>query len=187
MNDPAFLSVKALKLLGRCYDYRPSDDILLKVHECLGCANYAVDAEARFILGIISLYTAFQANDENSFLTALERAETYFVGATKSQENRTDAELFMILTQCYLLFLTQTSLGDLALKVSQAQNIVMERVLMLGETTSSLTGELEFQCVHMVHVLMKWSEILSEATRWPDLHVSLRQLTDLYTAVRIYC
>lgn len=185
-DDPAFLSVKALKLLGRCYDYRPSDDILTKVHACLGCANYAADTEARFVLGIISLYTAFQANDEASFLVALERAEHYFVGATQSQENRTDAELFMILTQCYLLFLTHTSIDTLAFKVSQAQNIVMERFLMLRGTSFLMAGELEFQCVHMMRVLVQWTETLSGATRWPDLRASLQQLTGLYTAARAY-
>jgi hypothetical protein len=185
-DDSALLPVKALKLLGRCYDYRPSDDILAKAQTCLGCANYAVDTEARFLLGIISLYTAFQSNDEISFLTALERAEKYFVGAAMSQENRTDAELFAILTQCYVLLLTHTPGSDLALKVSQAQDIVMERLLMLGGTNPVLTGELEFQFVHMVCLLVQWTEDLTEATRWPDLRVSFQRLAELYTAARIY-
>lgn len=78
-TDPAYLPVKALKLLGRCYDRRPNDHIIAQtVLECIGCANYPVDTEARFTYGVIRLYDAFQASDTTTFLAALADAENLF-------------------------------------------------------------------------------------------------------------
>ena len=86
-GDPAFLPVKALKLLGRCYDRYPQDSsIAKKVQETIGCANYAVDLEAHFILGIIKLYDAFRTTDESSFLNELNVANNLFNVALTSEE-----------------------------------------------------------------------------------------------------
>ena len=87
-TDPynaAYLPVKALKLLGRCYDRHPSDAPLVKaVQSVVGTSNLAVDAEARYTLGIVHLYDAFRAPDRAGFLGALANARDMFATVIES-------------------------------------------------------------------------------------------------------
>lgn len=103
-SDAADLVVKAIQLLGQCYDQYPQDKAIVeKVRECRGSTNYAVATEAFFVTGIIALYEAFQSSTEIACLEALIQAESYFHSAHTSVENRSDAELFSTITKSYVL------------------------------------------------------------------------------------
>ena len=180
----AYLPVKALKLLSRCYDRHPQDSVIVqKVQEIIGCANYSVDTEAHFTLGVIYLYDSFRAADSNSFLAALTKANDLFKTAARSEEQRTDAELFTTITQCYISLLTTVQVQDIALTVREAKEILTERLLAFGGASPS-TINVEFQFIQLMSYLDRWIETLSEATRWPDIKPPLQILADTYAAVR---
>src|SRR5260370_10812626 len=110
-NDAALLSVKALKLLGRCYDQQPNEEITKLIRKMIDQENYAVRTEAKFNLGIVKLYDAFRANDENTFIAALSEASYNFEDASCSEEGRTDADLFSAFAKLYLN-LSKTNITD---------------------------------------------------------------------------
>ena len=184
-GDPAYLPVKALKLLGHCYDRYPQDSAIAKrVQQIIGCANYPVDTEARFILGIIKLYDAFRASDESSFLTALNAASSLFKVAATSEEGRTDAELFATITQCYVLLSKAAQPSTIEETVRKANEVLTERLFSFRAAEVPTVIDVEFQLVQLIGYLARWVDTLTEATRWSDLKPPLRLLADIYTAVR---
>lgn len=184
-GDPAYLPVKALKLLSRCYDYYPTDpSIQPMVEQCVGSANYAVDTEAHFTLGIIALYHAFQAPDRPTFLSALHETTAYFSTAAISEENRTDAELFAAIVNCYTLFLTESSTAAISDAVVQAEAILTERQWFFQGRDTPDTFNRELRFMQLLAHLAHWASTLREPTRWPDLKPSLLLLADIYAAVR---
>jgi hypothetical protein len=184
-GDPAYLPVKALKLLSRCHDYFPADPtIRRKVEQCVGSVNYAVNTEAHFTLGIIALYDAFQASDRSIFLSALQEATAYFSTAARSEENRTDAELFAAIVGCYTLFLTASSPATIVDAVAQAEAILTERLWFFQGRDTPDTFNRELRFVQLLAHLAHWASVLREPTHWPELKPSLLLLADIYTAVR---
>jgi len=184
-GDPAYLPVKALKLLSRCHDYFPADPtIRRKVEQCVSSVNYAVNTEAHFTLGIIALYDAFQASDRSIFLSALQEATAYFSTSARSEENRTDAELFAVIVGCYTLFLTASSPATIVDAVAQAEAILTERLWFFRGRDTPDTFNQELRFVQLLVHLSHWANVLEEPTRWPDLKPSLVLLADIYTAVR---
>jgi hypothetical protein len=184
-GDPAYLSVKALKLLGRCYDRYPQDSSIAKmVQQTIGCANYAVDAEAHFILGVIKLYDAFRASDENAFLEDLHVANDLFKVAAKAEEGRTDAELFSTIIQCYLLLLERVQPLATVEMIRKANEVLTERLFSFGGIEAPAIIELESRLVQLISYLERWLNVLSEATQWPDLKPPLKILTEIYSAMR---
>ena len=186
-GDPAYLPVKALKLLGYCYDKYPHDRaIIAKVNLLTGQTNtnYSLIAEAHFALGIISLYNAFQASDEASFFIALTDATKNFESSATAVENRSDAELFATIIQCYVLILRKASVDAVKNVVEHAKGVLTERLLAFGGVKTSDDNEIEFRCVQMVMYLENWVEALTNATQWPDLKPSLQVLANIYAAVR---
>lgn len=184
-SDPADLAVKAIQLLGQCYDYHPHDEaIVAKIRECRGSANYSVAAEASFVTGIIALYEAFQASSEMDCLEALIQAEHHFNSALTSVENRSDAELFSTITKCYVLFFQSAPVFLIVDTVRQAQHILTERLLLFGNGEQSKTAEEEFQLIQLLLQLERWATTLADITQWPDLKLSLQILANAYAAVR---
>ncbi len=184
-SNAAYLPVKAIKLLGRCYDCVPKDSaIIQKIQECVQCSNYAVSTEARFVSGIIALYDAFSASDEITFLSTLDAAAEHFNAAVVSEEKRTDAELLAAITQCYALLLKSTSSQGFKEVVSYAEEVITERLLVFGGLDSTDMNIVEFQLVQMLTHLAHWAETLSAPTRWTELKPSLQILADIYAAVR---
>jgi hypothetical protein len=184
-DDTAYLPVMALKLLGRCYDRYPQDNAIAKrIQQTIGCANYSVDTEARFVLGITKLYDAFRASDESSFLTALNAANKLFKVATTSEEGRTDAELFATITQCYVLLSTAVQPSAIAETVRKANEVLTERLFSFRGAEVPTIIDFEFRLVQLISYLARWVDTLTEATRWSDLKPPLRLLADIYTAIR---
>jgi hypothetical protein len=185
--DPAYLPVKALKLLGRCYDRRPNDHVIAQtVLERIGCANYPVDTEARFTYGMIRLYDAFQASDATMFLAALTDAENLFKTAAQAEEGRLDAQLFAVITQCYILLLTTGQLDKVAEATRQAKEMLTERFLAFGGEETSPSVEMEFRLAQLISLLSQWIDTLAGATRWPDITPPLQVLADIYAAIRAF-
>lgn len=181
----ADLVVKAIQLLGQCYDQYPHDKaIVAKIRECRGSANYTVAAEASFVTGIIALYEAFQSSNETDCLEALIQAELHFHNAYTSTENRSDAELFSTVTKCYVLFFQSAPASLIIDTIHQAQHILTERILLFGNGEQSQTAEDEFRLVQLLLQLERWATTLADITQWPDLKLSLQILADAYAAVR---
>lgn len=184
-SDPSYLAVKAIQLLGQCYDHYPHDKaIIAKIRECRSSVNYSVAAEASFVSGIIALYEAFQSTSEMTCLEALIQAERYFNNALNSVENRSDAELFSAITKCYVLFFQSSPAFLIRDTVQQAQHILTERLLLLEDGKQSKTAEEEFQLVQILLQLEQWATTLTDIAQWPDLKLSLQILADAYAAVR---
>lgn len=186
-NDPALLVVKALKLLGHCYDFRPTNkDIPHKISEFIGRNNFAVDAEAHYNYGIVRLYAAFQSNDAESLLQAMRDARNHFERAMSGQENRSDAELFSIIANCYVRFIELAHPLELELSARIARQILTERFLFTSETKSLHWSDVEYYLVQIIGWLSKWSEKISDATSWPNITPPMQQLAELYASIRTF-
>jgi hypothetical protein len=184
-GDSALLPVKALKLLGYCYDLRPNDfPLAQKIQECIGVNNIAVDVEARFNLGLIRLYDAFRAPDAATLQAALREARDRFEEAVAIEEGRTDAELFLTISQCYLLLLTKSPPSQVSDTAREAQEVLTERLLAFGGAVSLERTAVEFYLVQIIMYLERWIKQLATAKQWPNIVPPMRVLADTYAAIR---
>lgn len=185
--DPAYLPVEALRLMGRCYDRNPaSSGIGEKITELVSSGNIAVANEARFNMGIVKLYEAFQSSDKSTLVTALALAQDLFQAAYKGEENRTDAELFLAICKCYLSLLTFRSPDEVNEIIHQAKDVLTERLLVMGEDASPWAMDVEYNLVSLLTHFDTWARQLAEASRWPDIKPPMSALASAYTAIREY-
>lgn len=187
-NDPydtALLPIKALKLLGYCYDFQPDDLIAEEIQRYTGVENLAVKAEAHFNLGLVYFHDAFHANDRESLEQCLTEAFSLFENVTNAVENRTDAELFSIIVQCYLEALSPAAFPNkISKQVQKARKILMERLLLLGEMDTQVKEAAEFYLIQLLILLDRWVELLTSATRWPEIHPPMSELAEVYSTIR---
>ncbi len=181
----ADLAIKALKLLGRCYDFHPQmAEIAEKVQECIGVNNIAVDTEARFYRGMISLYDAFLSSDGDSLKHKLGEARDSFEEAKHGHENRSDAELFYSITNCYLMVMSKHQPFEVETAIRSSQVLLIERLLLSGEKASYYRVETEYHMVKLINWLGKWLEEISSAKTWPNIIPPMHLLANVYAAIR---
>lgn len=185
-SDPAYLPVKGLKLLRYCYDLQPDEaELAQKIQEHIGTKNFAVDTEARFNRGLTRLQDAFRASDIDTLQAALRDAYDLFQAAYVAEDNRTDAELFSAITQCYLIVLTNSLPTQVAEIVHRTQGILIERLLAFGGTSSPLIATVEFNLVRLVTHLQQWAEQLATAEKWPNILPPMSALAEMYKAIQL--
>ncbi|HEX9987511.1 MAG TPA: hypothetical protein VGE45_03415 [Chloroflexia bacterium] len=187
-GDAASLTVKAVKLLGRCYDRLPSSiAIEKKLKEVEQKPNWLAANEARFTLGIVQLYNAFRSNTRDDFISALAAAQSYFERAAKAAEGRTDAELFDAIARCYLLMLQSGSAHEISEVAREAQQILTERLLAFGGASREIllpTATMEARLVQVVVHLSRWAEQLESAPQLSYSSPRLQVLAQAYAVVR---
>lgn len=184
-SDPAYLPVKGLKLLRYCYDLQPDEaELAQKIQEHIGTKNFAVDTEARFNRGLTLLQDAFRASDMDTLQSALREAYDLFQAAYAAEDNRTDAELFLAITQCYLIVSTTSLPTQIAETVRKTQGILIERLLAFGGINSPIIATVEFNLVRLVTHLQHWAEQLATAEKWPNILPPMNTLAAMYTAVQ---
>lgn len=185
--DPAYLSVSAIRLMGRCYDRNPTvSSIGEKIGEFVSNRNIAVANEACFNMGIVKLYEAFQSLDKPVLVTTLTSAKELFQTAYRGEENRTDAELFLAICKCYLSLLTFGAPDEVNEIIRQAKDVLAERLLLMGEDASPWAMEVEYHLVNLLTHFDTWAQQLSRANRWPDIKPPMSALAKAYTAIREY-
>jgi hypothetical protein len=187
-GDAASLTVKAVKLLGRCYDRLPSSvAIEKKLKEVEQKPNWLAANEARFTLGIVQLYDAFRSNTRDDFISALAAAQSYFENAAKAEEGRTDAELFDAIARCYLLMLKSAPAQEISEATHEAQEILTERLLAFGGATRAISlhmANMESRLVQVIVHLSRWAEQLDSATQLSYSSPRLQVLAQAYAVVR---
>jgi len=184
-NDAALLPVLALKLMGRCYDFRPDTaELARKIEAYVGESNIAVDAEARFNLGLVYLYDAFRADSGVGLQQALNQAFTLFEGTAKAEAGRTDAALFAAITKCYLEALLMANVNALTVTVETVQKLLLERQLFTIGSPSPAGNEMEFYLVRLASYLNRWVSQLAGITDYPNIMPPMNILAETYTAVR---
>ena len=186
-EDSAHLPVKAIKLLGHCYDRLPGNkEIATQVKSCSEMPNYAVAAESFFVLGIIYLYDAFHASDNQLIQSALRSARDCFRKSQELEEQRSDAELYEAIVSCYLELLSNARPEVVALCVRKAEKVLIDRLLFLGEATlpAPTISKVEFHIIRLLTWFEKWAEQLSRATQWPAIQPPMHILAEAYAAMR---
>lgn len=182
-SDPAYLTVKAIKLLGHCFDKKPdNEDIRLKIESLLECENFAVKSEANFSVGIINLYAGFRATEENQFLEYLQTANEFFI-KSYANENRTDAHFFSAIISFFLSLLTGV-LTDLTHFVSLAKGYLLERLLLIGRSNPVYSLAREESLSGLIFTLENWNKTISQAAYWPNITPGLHKLAELYASAR---
>lgn len=185
IRDPAFLPVKALKLLGRCYDARPNNaGIAEAIKERIGVPNVAVDAEARFNYGVVKLYEAFRSTDSVGLRDVLMEARDYLRAASVEEENRTDADLFAAITDCYLAALSTPTPDTLVMSVRHAQSIALHRLLALNDSSALAQTKEEYYLVCLTTHLQKWIESVDSLTHSWNIGPPLSAMANVYAAIR---
>lgn len=181
----ADLAIKALKLLGRCYDFRPRmNEIAEKVQEYIGVANIAVDTEARFYRGITKLYDAFSSADSEGLRHNLSEARHSFEEARYGHENRSDAELFYSITDCYLMLMSNPQPSEVKAIIGRTQDLLVERLLLNGRKGSYYQAEAEYHMVGLINWLGKWFDEIDSAKTWPSIIPPMRLLAHIYAGIR---
>ncbi|KPV54867.1 hypothetical protein SE17_01075 [Kouleothrix aurantiaca] len=183
-GDAALLPVKALKLLGQCYDAQPNEIVAAHLRQLVTHTNTAVDAEARYNLGLVRLYDAFRADDDQAFYAALLEAEDLFRMAAIAEENRSDAELFGAIARCFAVMTTTPLPGAISDLVQTATAIVQERLYAFGGATSEQRAALEYTMGALVTALDRWVAQVATAHQAPNIALPMRELAQVYAAVR---
>lgn len=163
-DDPAFLPTMALRLLGHCYDLQPnSTDIAAKNTEYLYVNNIATRAEAQFVAGIVQLSDAFALPHEEPLLKKLKLARDHFQLAYNAEENRTDAELFAAVCDCFLSFLEGNhTQSEKRQNIEKAKKVLVERLLLLGKDPLAYSSNFEVSIVKILGMLDDWNEIVKQ-------------------------
>jgi len=183
--DPAFLPVKALKLLGRCYDLCPDrPGIKAKIQEMISSGNSAVNAEARFGAGLTLLYDVFRSSDPKTLQKALTEAIDCFGKAALMEESRSDAALYAELGQAYLWLMTGMPRESVRSAVEKTQQALIDRLLTTDEHYEYATAAAEFHLVRQISICDRWLQELNTANRRADIRVPLCELATLYAALR---
>jgi hypothetical protein len=189
-GDAAYLPVKAVKLLARCYDRKPGDAAIGdRVRALTGNDNLATQNEARYTLGIIRLYDAFAADNQESFLRALAEARDSFENAARGEEDRSDAELFAAIIECYFLLSSGGPVPEALSSVQRAQAVLAKRLMVFGGTGAVFTSTpqviAEYRLVQLTVILSQWAEELAHITKQPNIEPPLQVLAHLYEGVRL--
>ncbi|MDQ5822770.1 MAG: hypothetical protein M3441_00985 [Chloroflexota bacterium] len=188
-HDAAYLPVKALKLLSRCFDRRPShSDLVKEIEARVDVPNFAVDTEARYALGLVRLYDAFRAEESTDFVDALAGARDLFENAARSEENRTDAELFAAVTNCYLALTAGRSIHEATTSVQAARSAIWQRLTVLSDTGGDLVYEPALQAesnlLQLALLAVQWGEQLVGASTWHSIEPHLQVLAKTYASLR---
>lgn len=183
--DAAYLPVKAIKLLGRCYDYEPGNySIKQKVENLTLHKNLAVSAEAYFNLGVFHLYDAFLASDSESLQGFLEKAREAFFQAQSAEDNRSDAVLFATIIDCYLLGLKQPKANsdELLAKLKAAESVLSERLTAIPGDLPTKQTDVELGLVRLISQLQRWTNHVARFPAQP-LELSLFSLAQAYADI----
>jgi hypothetical protein len=185
-NDAALLSVKALKLLGRCYDQQPNEEITKLIQKMINQENYAVKAEAKFNLGIVKLYDAFRANDENTFRAALSEASHNFEDASCTEEGRTDADLFSAFAKLYLNLSKPNTTAQISSLVREAINVFIERAHFFKDNLGKFDENVESSLIRIIIALEHFMNQLEIVHQHPNLSLPMKELAHIYASVRTW-
>lgn len=183
-QSPAYLVVKILKLLRYSYDIlTDSEEVIEIFKDNLNSNNNAVEAEASFALGVTDLYKAFRAEDDQTLQQALSNAREWFENAQLLQGNRTDAELFLKISNLYLQLLYSVNADRLEIVslIRQVQNIVVTRFL-LNQARYPYIESSEFKLVNFINTLEQWINLIQDAKKWPDIKPPMKLLADIYAS-----
>ena len=183
-TDPAYLPVKAIKLLGRCFDKRPDNqEIYFKIESLLGFENHAVKSEANLGIGVVYLYESFKAREVDEFQINLQKANEYFIKSLE-YENRTDASFYSAIVSFFLSIMTGV-VKDLSQYINLAREYLYERLMLIGSSSHSVSSvAVEEKLSRLIFFLEDWRETISQAPYWPNITPQLSKLAELYTSVR---
>ena len=187
-SAPASLTVKAVKLLGRCYDRLPgSAPIAKRLKVIAEVPNWKAANEARVGLGIVHLYDAFRSSTQNDFLAALDISQSYFSLAAQAEEGRTDAELLDAVSRCYLLAFRAAPSIAVSDVASEAQKILVERLLAFGGATPAVSLANQNIKSHLTQLMIQMGRWIQQSSHKPSFSLNsprMQILADAYAAVR---
>lgn len=181
-HESAHLPVRAIQLLSYCYNFDPQPVIAEKIKELTLAVNLDVASEAHYSLGTVCLFDAFRAENSTELQQSLVEAHNAFDMAVQLQENRTDAEIFLAIIECYLAAV-QANRIKLTDSLKLANDKLTQRVVMLSEPEPEEEA-IRFHLIQLLVSLKEWVETLSEATRWPATPLAMDTLAMAYTAIR---
>ncbi len=108
LNASRYLLVRAAKIIGRLDNVQPDAALRDKLHTFYTTTDLAVQSEAYYQLGLITLSEAFLSSDRAELQQRLSAAQALFVQAEMREETRDDAALFHILVDAVVTIHTLT-------------------------------------------------------------------------------
>ena len=108
LNDSRYLLVRAAKVIGRLDNAQPDAALRDKLQTFSTATDLAVQSEAYYQFGLITLSEAFLASDRAELQQRLSAAQALFVQAEMTEETRDDASLFHILIDAIVAIHTLT-------------------------------------------------------------------------------
>jgi hypothetical protein len=183
-NEIDYVAVRAVQLLGVCYDVSPQEIVAQKIKELSLSPNFEIAAEASYHLGLVKLHQAFQANNYDELRTHLQDAHISLQNAIHLRENRSDAELLTVVIHCFLEILTPGVPTRLPALVKQAEEILIERLLLLGEAASTAEEKAKISLIRLMLHLNEWTERLASPLHWHNITPPMEALAETITAVR---
>lgn len=101
-GDAAFIPVKAIKLLARCFELVADDRIVPAVRALVDAPSWAVAEEARAMLALVMLHAALR-DARDAFAAASLLDESARLAAEAAEGERPDAELLVLVARTLLV------------------------------------------------------------------------------------
>jgi len=190
LNNSRYLLMRAAKIIGRLDNAQPDAALRDKLQTFCTATDLAVQSEAYYQLGLISLTEAFLASEHAELHQRLSAAQALFVQAEMTEETRDDAALFHILIDAIVAVhaLTDES-SEMVRRVVQDIERLQIKLQQLNIRISShyrspAADLMAVRILGIVDALKRAMLSVSIAEDWTNFDAALIDLASLHALVR---
>lgn len=190
LNDSRYLLIRAAKVIGWLDNAQPDAALRGKLHTFYTATDLAVQSEAYYQLGLITLSEAFLASNRAELKQRLSVAQALFVQAEMTEETRDDAALFHILVDAVVAIHTLTDespemvqrvLQDIERLQTHLQRI---NTRMWKDYRSPYTDLMAVRVLGVVDALKRAMLSANAAEDWTNLDAALIELATFHALIR---
>ena len=190
LNDSRYLLVRAAKVIGRLDNAQPEAALRDKLLTFWTATDLAVQSEAYYQFGLITLSEAFLASDRAELQQRLSVAHAAFVQAEMTEEARHDAALFHILVDAIVAIHTLSDESpDMVRRVAQDIERLQTHLQQINtrvwkDYRSPYTDLMAVRVLGVVDALKRAILSANAAEDWTNLDAALIELATLHTLIR---
>ena len=191
LNDSRHLLVRAAKVIGRLNNVQPEAALRNKLQTLCTATDLAVQSEAYYQLGLITLAEAFLASDSTELHQQLSAAQAAFVQAEMTEESRDDAALFQILLDAVITIhaLTDES-PEMVRRVVQDTDRLQIKLQQINtriwrDYRSPYAELMAIRVLGIVDALKRAMLSASAAEDWTNFDAALIDLATLHALIRV--
>jgi len=188
-SDSRHLLVRAAKVIGRLDNAQTEPALRDKLRTFCTAPDLAIQSEAHYQLGLITLTEAFLVSDRAELKQRLIIAQAAFVQAEMTEEVRDDAALFHILIDAILAIHTLSDESEeTARRVEQdierlQMHLQQFNVRLWKDYRSPYTDIMAVRVLSVVEFLKRAIHSANTAENWTNFDAALIELATLHTLI----